>query len=181
MKVTETSLPGVLLLTPQIFRDARGAFLETYNHRKMAEAGVPTVWLQDNFSLSKKNVLRGLHYQITQPQGKLVRVVHGAVLDVAVDLRRTSASFGQHVAVELTAESGDMLWIPPGFGHGFLTLTEDVGFAYKVTDYYAPAAERTVVWNDPELAIAWPIAADQAIISDKDRAGALLTDAELFD
>jgi dTDP-4-dehydrorhamnose 3,5-epimerase len=180
MKVTETALPGVLLLTPQIFRDPRGAFMETYNHRKMAEAGLPTVWLQDNFSLSKKNVLRGIHYQITQPQGKLVRVTHGAVIDVAVDLRRSSATFGRHVAVELTAETGDMLWIPPGFGHGFLALTEDVGFAYKVTDYYSPAAERTVVWNDPELAIAWPIAPDQAIISDKDRLGALLKDAELF-
>ena len=166
MKIQETTLPGVLLLTPQIFHDSRGAFLETYNHRRMAEAGLPTVWLQDNFSLSKKNVLRGLHYQITQPQGKLVRVVHGAVLDVAV---------------ELTAESGSMLWIPPGFGHGFLALTEDVGFAYKVTDYYAPAAERTVVWNDPDLAIAWPIAADQAIVSEKDRAGSLLKDSELFD
>jgi len=181
MKIQETALPGVLLLIPQIFRDSRGAFLETYNHRRMAEAGLPTVWLQDNFSQSKKNVLRGLHYQITQPQGKLVRVVHGAVLDVAVDLRRSSATFGRHVAVELTAETGNMLWIPPGFGHGFLALTEDVGFAYKVTDYYAPAAERTVVWNDPDLAIAWPIAADQAIVSEKDRAGSLLKDSELFD
>ena len=181
MKINETEIPGVLLLEPAIYRDDRGFFLETYNQRRMTEAGLPVVWLQDNFSLSKKNVLRGIHYQITQPQGKLVRVVHGAVLDVAVDLRRSSASFGQHVAVELSAETGNMLWIPPGFGHGFLTLTEDVGFAYKVTDYYAPVAERTVVWNDPELAIAWPIAADQAIISEKDRAGALLRDAELFD
>jgi len=180
MKIEETLLPGVLLITPQIFRDSRGAFMETYNHRKVAEAGLPTVWLQDNFSRSKKDVLRGIHYQITQPQGKLVRITHGAVLDVAVDLRRSSAAFGRHVAVELRAETGDMLWIPPGFGHGFLALTEDVGFAYKVTDYYSPAAERTVVWNDPELAIAWPIDADQAIISDKDRAGALLKDAELF-
>ena len=180
MKIEETLLPGVVLITPQIFRDSRGAFMETYNHRKVAEAGLPTVWLQDNFSRSKKDVLRGIHYQITQPQGKLVRITHGAVLDVAVDLRRSSAAFGRHVAVELRAETGDMLWIPPGFGHGFLALTEDVGFAYKVTDYYSPAAERTVVWNDPELAIAWPIDADQAIISDKDRAGALLKDAELF-
>ena len=180
MKIEETLLPGVLLITPQIFRDSRGAFMETYNHRKVAEAGLPTVWLQDNFSRSKKDVLRGIHYQITQAQGKLVRVTHGAALDVAVDLRRSSAHFGRHVAVELRAETGDMLWIPPGFGHGFLALTEDVGFAYKVTDYYSPAAERTVVWNDPELAIAWPIDADQAIISDKDRAGALLKDAELF-
>jgi len=180
MKVAETTLPGVLLLTPQIFRDPRGAFLETYNHRKMAEAGLPTVWLQDNFSLSKKNVLRGLHYQITQPQGKLVRVVHGAVLDVAVDLRRSSASFGQHVAVELTAETGDMLWIPPGFGHGFLALTEDVGFAYKVTDYYSPAGERTIVWNDADIAIPWPVAAEKLIISEKDRNGSSLRDAEVF-
>jgi dTDP-4-dehydrorhamnose 3,5-epimerase len=180
VKVCETALPGVLLLSPKMYRDQRGAFLETYNSRAMAEAGLPTAWVQDNFSLSKKNVLRGIHYQITQPQGKLVRVTHGAALDVAVDLRRSSAAFGKHVAVELSAGRGELLWIPPGFGHGFLALTDEVGFAYKVTDYYSPAAERTIVWNDAELAIPWPIETADAIVSEKDRAGARLRDAEVF-
>jgi dTDP-4-dehydrorhamnose 3,5-epimerase len=180
MKITETSLQGVLVLTSAIFRDSRGAFCETFNQRKIEEAGLPSVWLQDNFSLSKKNVLRGIHYQITQPQGKLVRVTHGAVLDVAVDIRRSSPTFGKHFAIELNAESGDMLWIPPGFGHAFLALTDQVGFAYKVTDYYSPAGERTIVWNDPDIAIAWPIGAEDAVVSDKDRAGFTLKDAEVF-
>ena len=180
MKVTKTSLAGVLVLTPAVYRDSRGEFRETFNQRKMAEAGLPTEWPQDNFSLSKKDVLRGIHYQIVQPQGKLVRVTHGAVLDVAVDLRRSSLSFGRHVAIELSGESGEMLWIPEGFGHAFLALTEDVGFAYKVTDYYCSAGERTILWNDPGLAIPWPIALDEAIVSDKDRNGAALRDAEIF-
>ncbi len=180
MKITETSLPGMLLLMPAIYRDDRGAFCETFNQRRMEEARLPTAWVQDNFSVSKKNVLRGIHYQITQPQGKLVRVTHGAVLDVAVDLRRSSPTFAKHVAVELSGENGAMLWIPVGFGHAFLALTEDVGFAYKVTDYYCPAGERTILWNDPELAIPWPIAAESAIVSGKDRGGAALRDAEIF-
>jgi dTDP-4-dehydrorhamnose 3,5-epimerase len=125
-------------------------------------------------------VLRGIHYQISQPQGKLVRVTHGAVLDVAVDLRQISPTFAKHVAVELSGENGAMLWIPEGFGHAFLVLTEVAGFAYKVTDYYSPAGERTIVWNDPELAIPWPVAAEDAIVSDKDRNGKALRDAELF-
>jgi dTDP-4-dehydrorhamnose 3,5-epimerase len=180
MKITETALPGVLLLTPTVYRDDRGAFVETYNHRRMIEAGLPTLWVQDNFSVSRRNVLRGIHYQVTQAQGKLVRVAHGAVLDVAVDLRRSSPFFGRHVAVELSGESGAMLWIPVGFGHGFLALTEEVGFAYKVTDYYSPSSERTIAWNDPELAIPWPVAAEDLIISEKDRKGASLRDAEVF-
>ena len=180
MKVNETNLPGVKLLTAQIYRDSRGAFSETFNQRQMEEAGLPPLWVQDNFSISAKNVLRGIHYQITQPQGKLVRVTHGAVLDVAVDLRRSSPYFGKHVSVELRDDTGDMLWIPPGFGHAFLALTDQVGFAYKVTDYYSPAGERTVVWNDPEIAIPWPVADAEVIVSDKDRAGVMLRDAELF-
>src|ERR1700678_3348891 len=171
MKVRQTPLRGLLVLTAQIFKDSRGEFSESFNLRKIEEAGLPGVWVQDNFSLSKKNVLRGIHYQITQPQGKLVRVTHGAVLDVAVDLRRSSPTFGKHFAIELNGESGEMLWIPPGFGHAFLALTDPVGFAYKVTDYYSPAGERTIVWNDPEIAIAWPIDTADAIVSDKDRAG----------
>jgi dTDP-4-dehydrorhamnose 3,5-epimerase len=180
MKVRETPLGGLLVLTPQIFKDSRGEFSESFNLRKIEQAGLPGVWVQDNFSLSKKNVLRGIHYQITQPQGKLVRVTHGAVLDVAVDLRRSSETFGQHFSIELSGESGDMLWIPAGFGHAFLALTDPVGFAYKVTDYYSPASERTIVWNDPEISVPWPVDPVAAIVSDKDRAGSLLRDAELF-
>jgi len=180
MIVEKTSLEGVLLLKPAIFRDARGSFMESYNERAAAEAGLPTRWVQDNQSVSRRNVLRGIHYQIVQPQGKLVRVTHGAVLDVAVDLRRSSPRFGQHVAVELSRQNGYMLWIPPGFGHAFLALSDEAGFAYKVTDYYSPAGERTIVWNDPDLAIPWPIAESEAIISEKDRKGAKLRQAELF-
>jgi dTDP-4-dehydrorhamnose 3,5-epimerase len=146
----------------------------------MAEAGLPTEWVQDNFSISKENVVRGIHYQLIQPQGKLVRAAHGAVLDVAVDLRRSSPMFGRHVAVELTAENGEMLWIPVGFGHAFLALTAEAGFAYKVTDYYSPAGERTILWNDPELAIAWPVDAESAIVSGKDAQGRRLQEAEVF-
>ncbi len=180
MNIMETALPGVLLLTPKIYRDDRGAFMETWNRQLYAEAGLPSEWVQDNFSISSKNVLRGIHYQVIQPQGKLVRVAYGAVLDVAVDLRRGSANFAKHVAVELTGENGEMLWIPPGFGHAFLVLSDAAGFAYKVTDYYSPAGERTIVWNDPDLAIPWPIRADSAILSGKDRAGAPLREAEVF-
>lgn len=180
MKIEETALPGVLLITPPIYRDSRGAFMETYNQREMTAAGLPASWAQDNFSLSKKNVLRGIHYQLIQPQGKLVRVTHGAVLDVAVDLRRSSPHFGRHVAVELSGENGRMVWIPPGFGHVFLVLSEAAGFAYKTTDYYAPTGERTILWSDPEIAIPWPVSAAEAIVSDKDRQGKLLRDAEVY-
>lgn len=180
MKIVETELPGVLVLTPKIYRDDRGAFWETWNERIMAEAGLPSTWVQDNFSVSKKNVIRGIHYQVIQPQGKLVRVTHGAALDVAVDLRRSSPTFSTHVAVELTEGNGQMLWIPEGFGHAFLALSDVAGFAYKVTNYYSPAGERTILWNDPELAIQWPIAPERAIVSEKDRKGANLRDAEVF-
>jgi len=180
MKIEVTSLPGVLLLTPAVYKDERGAFSETFNLREMAEAGLPTNWVQDNFSVSKKNVLRGIHYQIAQPQGKLVRVTNGAVLDVAVDLRRSSPAFGRHTAVELSGENGRMLWIPEGFGHAFLVLSVVAGFAYKVTDYYAPKGERTILWNDPDLAISWPIGGGDVIVSEKDRKGARLRDAEVF-
>ena len=181
MKVEGTALPGVLVLTPTVYRDSRGAFMETWNLQRMEEAGLPGTWVQDNFSISKKNVLRGIHYQVTQPQGKLVRAVYGAVLDVAVDLRRSSPDFGKHIAVELTEENGKMLWIPPGFGHGFLTLSDTVGFAYKVTDYYSAAGERTMLWNDPELAIAWPVDAANVIVSEKDGQGARFREAEVYE
>ncbi len=180
MKIAETALPGVLLLTPKIFRDDRGAFMETWNQCAFAQAGLPSSFVQDNFSFSNRNVLRGIHYQVIQPQGKLVRVAQGAVLDVAVDLRRSSPNFAKHIAVELSGENGVMLWIPPGFGHAFLVLSESAGFAYKVTDYYSPAGERTIVWNDPDLAIPWPVSAESVILSGKDQAGATLEEAEVF-
>jgi dTDP-4-dehydrorhamnose 3,5-epimerase len=181
MKFEETALPGLLIITPKIFGDARGYFFESYNQRLMSEAGLPVTWVQDNFSFSTKNILRGIHYQITQPQGKLVRVTQGTVLDVAVDLRRGSPAFGRHQAVELSADNGRMLWIPPGFGHAFLVLSDVAGFAYKVTDYYSPAGERTIVWDDPDLAIPWPVGAGDAIVSAKDAAGARFTTAEVFE
>lgn len=180
MKITETAIPGLLVLTPTIYRDNRGAFLETWNQRAMSEAGLSSDFVQDNFSISKKNVLRGIHYQVVQPQGKLVRVVYGAVLDVAVDLRRSSPTFGRHVAVELTEEGGEMLWIPVGFGHGFLTLTDEVGFAYKVTDYYCGPGERTILWNDPDLAIPWPVDPANVIVSAKDAQGTPFREAEVY-
>jgi len=180
MKIEETSLPGVLIITPRVFSDQRGAFWETWNLKTFEDAGLPCTWVQDNFSVSKKNVIRGIHYQISQPQGKLVRVAYGAVLDVAVDLRRHSPHFGKHVAVEVSEANGRMLWIPEGFGHGFLVLSEQAGFAYKVTDYYNPKGERTIVWNDPELAVQWPIKPDEAIVSEKDAQGAALASAEVF-
>jgi dTDP-4-dehydrorhamnose 3,5-epimerase len=180
MKIEATSLPGVLLLTPAIYRDDRGAFSETFNLREMTEAGLPSNWVQDNFSLSKRNVLRGIHYQIVQPQGKLVRVTHGVVLDVAVDLRRSSPQFGRHVAVELSGENGRVLWIPEGFGHVFLVLSDVAGFAYKTTDYYNPGGERTILWNDPDLAIPWPLSGAAPIVSQKDAAGKPLREAEVF-
>lgn len=180
MKITETALPGVLLLTPKLFRDNRGAFMETWNQRAFAEAGLPSNFVQDNFSFSNRNVLRGIHYQLIQPQGKLVRAAQGAVLDVAVDLRRSSHQYAMHVAVELSEENGKMLWIPPGFGHAFLALTEVACFAYKVTDYYSPAGERTIVWNDPDLSIPWPVSDESVILSSKDRAGSTLRNVEAF-
>ena len=180
MKIEETSLPGVMLITPNIYSDNRGAFWETWNLKAFESAGLPATWVQDNFSVSKKNVVRGIHYQIIQPQGKLVRAVRGAVYDIAIDLRRNSPCYGEYVGVELTEENGRMLWIPEGFGHGFAVLSEVAGFAYKVTDYYNPKGERTIVWNDPELAIKWPINAEEAIVSDKDASGATFRTAEVF-
>ena len=180
MNVTETSLPGVLVLEPRIFRDDRGFFFETFNLAGMIEIGLPGDWKQDNFSLSKKNVIRGLHYQIGQPQGKLVRVVAGAARDVIVDLRKSSPTFGKHTTVELSGDLSRMVWIPAGFGHGFAALTETVALSYKVTDYYSPKEERTVLWNDPALGIDWGVAAHEAILSAKDAMGLPLKDAEVF-
>lgn len=180
MNIQQTALPGVTLIAPKKFADSRGSFWETYNERLLGEAGLPTAWKQDNTSVSVKNVIRGIHYQITQPQGKLIRVTYGAVYDVAVDLRRRSPTFGKHIGVELSEDNGLMLWIPIGFGHGFAVLSDKAGFAYKVTDYYSPTGERTILWNDPTLSISWPVSETDAIISAKDQQGSLFSQAELF-
>ena len=180
MNVQPTVLPEVLMITPRIFRDNRGAFWESWNQKAFADTGLPSDWVQDNCSVSARHVVRGIHYQLIQPQGKLIRVTCGAVLDVAVDLRRSSPNFGRHVGVELSAENALALYIPAGFGHGFAALTDDATLAYKVNDYYSPAGERTVLWNDPDLGIPWPLAPEQAVVSDKDRAGSLLRNAEVY-
>lgn len=180
MKVTPTALPEVLLLEPKVFGDARGFFMESFNARAFFEAtGVTTTFVQDNHSQSRRGVLRGIHYQVVQPQGKLVRVVTGAVLDVAVDLRRSSPRFGQSVVVELSADNRRQLWIPPGFGHAFIVLSEVADFLYKTTEYWIARHDRAIRWNDPQLAIAWP-AGLEPIVSDKDAAAPLLADAEVF-
>ncbi len=180
MKIEKTALADVLILTPTIYQDERGSFWETWNQSCMSDAGLPSTWVQDNFSVSKKNVLRGIHYQIDRPQGKLVRAAYGTVLDVAVDLRRSSPTFGKHVEVELDGKSGRMLWIPEGFGHAFLTLTEKAGFAYKVTNHYSREGERTIAWDDADLAIPWPITSESVVISDKDRAGVAFRSAQVY-
>jgi dTDP-4-dehydrorhamnose 3,5-epimerase len=177
MKVIETAIPGVLVLEPQVFSDARGHFLEIYNQRTFAELGIGERFVQDNQSHSKKGVVRGLHYQSEQAQGKLVRVLHGEIFDVAVDLRRDSMTFGKWVGERLSAVNKKMIWIPKGFAHGFLTLSETADVSYKVTDFWAPQFERTLLWNDPEVGIAWPLDGE-AILSDKDRAGHSLKELE---
>jgi len=179
MKCVPTALHEVLLLEPRVFGDQRGFFLESYNRNTLAEFGITADFVQDNHSRSAQNVLRGLHYQIRQPQGKLVRVVSGEVFDVAVDLRRSAPTFGQWVGVRLSAANKRMLWVPPGFGHGFLVLSEAAEFLYKTTDYYAPEHERTIRWDDPDLGIAWPLAAPP-LLSAKDQAGLSLNEAEVY-
>ena len=179
MNVIETRLSDVLILEPRVFGDERGFFMESYNRQRFAELGLPTEFVQDNHSRSARNVLRGLHYQIRQPQGKLVRVVRGAVYDVAVDLRRDSPTFGRWEGVELTEENKRMLWIPPGFAHGFLVLSDYADFLYKTTDFYAPEHERCLLWNDPEVGIAWPLQGEP-ILSAKDKVGRTLAQAEVY-
>jgi dTDP-4-dehydrorhamnose 3,5-epimerase len=183
MKVIATKIPDVLIIEPQVFGDDRGFFYESYNQKAFYDkVGLDVQFVQDNHSRSAQNVLRGMHYQIQQPQGKLVRVVVGEVFDVAVDLRRSSPTFGQWVGVHLSAASKQMFWVPPGFAHGFLVLSEYAEFLYKTTDYYAPQYERSLLWNDPTVAIAWQIdpILSEPILSAKDRDGKLLAEAELF-
>jgi dTDP-4-dehydrorhamnose 3,5-epimerase len=180
MKVTPTAIPEVLILEPRVFEDPRGFFLESYNRRVFkAATGIDPQFVQDNQSFSVRNVLRGLHYQIRQPQGKLISVTAGEIFDVAVDLRRKSSTFGKWVSAQLSGGTHRSIWIPAGFAHGFLVLSEHALVNYKASDYYAPEHERTVLWSDPELAIAWPLEGDP-IVSEKDARGAPLADAELF-
>lgn len=179
MEVIATQHPEVLLLRPKVFGDARGFFFESYNRKTFAGLGIDAEFVQDNHSRSAQGVLRGLHYQIRQPQGKLVRVAAGEVFDVAVDLRRSSPHFGRVATMRLTADGHEMAWIPPGFAHGFLVVSDYAEFLYKTTDYYAPDAERCLAWNDPELAIPWPL--DGApLLSAKDQAGLPLAQCEVF-
>jgi len=179
MKTSPTQLPEVLRIEPKVFGDARGFFFESWNERAFEQAGVRAHFVQDNHSRSGRGVLRGLHYQIKQAQGKLVRVIAGEVFDVAVDIRRSSPNFGRWVGERLSAENKTVVWIPPGFAHGFAVLSEHAEFLYKTTDYYAPEHERCILWNDPEIGIEWPLAG-APILSSKDAAGTPLGDAEVF-
>lgn len=180
MKITPTNLPEVLIIEPQVFGDSRGFFFESFNSRKFLEqTGINPTFVQDNHSNSSKNILRGLHYQIQQSQGKLVRVVSGEVFDVAVDLRKSSPNFGKWEGIILSAENKRQLWIPPGFAHGFVVLSEQAEFLYKTTDYWAPEYERCLAWNDPEIGIDWPIS-EAPLLSAKDQLGKSLSEAEVF-
>lgn len=179
MKAVSTDLPGVLLIEPRVFGDERGFFLETWNERSFSEIGIEAHFVQDNHSRSARNVLRGLHYQIHQPQGKLLRVIAGEIFDVIVDIRRSSPTFGKVVTLKIDAASKFMLWIPVGFAHGFCVVSDYAEVLYKTTDFYAPEHERSIAWNDPQLAIPWPVAGPPTL-SDKDSHSVKLSDAELF-
>lgn len=178
MKIVETALPGVLILEPRVFRDTRGFFLETWAQARYAEAGLPTTFVQDNWSRSTRGTLRGLHFQEPNAQGKLVQVMRGVVWDVAVDVRRGSPTFGQWVGVELDDVSARQLWVPPGFAHGFCVLSDEADFVYKCTAPYAPGSERSLRWNDPQLAIDWPIR--EPLLSPKDAVAPLLAEAQVL-
>ncbi|MBE7386067.1 MAG: dTDP-4-dehydrorhamnose 3,5-epimerase [Leptolyngbya sp. SIO1E4] len=182
MLITPTDIPDVLVIEPQVFGDDRGFFFESFHQQKFAdETGLPGQFVQDNHSRSKQNILRGLHYQIQQAQGKLVRVVMGEIYDVAVDIRRSSATFGQWVGMTLSAENKRQLWVPPGFAHGFYVLSESADVLYKTTDYYAPQHERSLLWNDPDLAVHWPLLTDSPLLSAKDQNAVPFKAAEVFE
>jgi len=181
MKITETKIPAVKLIEPKVFGDERGFFMETWNEKAFREAGINATFVQDNHSRSVKNTLRGLHYQIRRPQGKLVRVTRGEVFDVAVDLRTNSPTFGQWVGEYLSEENNRMLWVPPGFAHGFLVTSDTADFQYKCTDFYAPNYERSIHWADQSLMITWPIDTEsEPLVSEKDRAGVAFSAAEYY-
>ena len=182
MKFTPASIPDVILIEPQIFGDHRGFFMETFQVKKFAEGGISAEFVQDNHSGSTRGTLRGLHYQIQQPQGKLVRCVVGEVFDVAVDIRRSSSTFGKWVGTTLSAENKRMMWVPPGFAHGFYVLSDWGELVYKATDYYSPAWDRSILWNDPAIGIKWPFpSGERPLLSQKDKAANLLKDADLFE
>ncbi len=180
MNIQTSSIPDVLVIQPRVFEDERGLIFESYQKLRFAEAGIPFEFVQDNHSRSRQGVLRGLHYQIRQPQGKLVRVVLGEIFDVAVDIRRSSPTFGKWMGINLSAENKTMLWIPPGFAHGFYVLSDWAEVLYKATDYYAPQWERTIRWDDATLSIQWP-SGPEPVVSPKDAAGLALSRAELFE
>jgi len=181
MQIIKTSIPDILILEPKVFGDERGFFLESFQARQFVEMGLPSQFVQDNHSGSGRGILRGLHYQIRQAQGKLVRVISGEVFDVAVDLRKASLTFGKWVGATLSAENKQMIWIPAGFAHGFYVLSEWAEILYKTTDYYAPEWERSLLWNDPDLNIDWPVIDNQApILSSKDANGTLFKDAQTY-
>jgi len=179
MQVIPAAIPDVLIIEPKVFGDARGFFLESWNERAFLKAGIKARFVQDNHSRSARNVVRGLHYQIKQPQGKLIRVTAGEVFDVAVDIRRSSPTFGKWIGNKLSGENKLMMWIPPGFAHGFSILSEYAEFLYKTTDYYSPEYERTILWNDTDLAISWPVSGEP-LLSAKDRQGVPFAKAEAF-
>ena len=181
MQFINTNLPGVIRIEPKVFSDERGFFMETWHARRFSESGIDVHFVQDNFSQSTKGTLRGLHYQIQQPQGKLVRAVSGAVFDVAVDLRKSSDTFGQWIGEVLSEENKHQLWVPPGFAHGFVVLSDTAAFEYKCTDFYAPQFERSIRWDDPDIGIDWPLpAGTKPVLSAKDAAAPLLNEAETY-
>ncbi len=180
MQIIQTSIPDILIIAPKVFGDERGFFMETYQAQRFSEFGIPSNFVQDNHSGSRQGILRGLHYQIHQPQGKLVRAVAGEVFDVAVDIRKNSPTFGKWVGVNLTAQNKQQLWIPVGFAHGFYVTSEWAEIVYKATDYYAPEWERSIFWNDPQLGIEWPQMSKPPALSSKDANGVLLKDAETY-
>ena len=180
MKFTPTAIPDVIVVEPKVFGDARGFFMESWNERVFSEAGITARFVQDNHSRSVKGVLRGLHYQIKQPQGKLIRVIHGEIFDAVVDIRRRSPSFGEIFTTTLSSNDHKMLWVPPGFAHGFCVTSDSAEVLYKSSDFYAPQHERTILWNDPKLSIAWPVSGIPTI-SAKDAAGTPLREAEIFE
>jgi len=179
MKVTPTRLPEVLLIEPKVFGDARGFFFESWNEREFERAGIRARFVQDNHSRSEKSVLRGLHYQIERPQGKLIRVVYGEIFDVAVDIRRSSPNFGRWEGLSLSAQSKSALWVPVGFAHGFCVVSDFAEVLYKTTDFYAPEHERCIAWNDPGIGVEWPLSG-APLLSAKDAKGSLLRSAEVF-
>ncbi len=181
MRFSPTTIPDVILIEPKVFADERGFFLESYQKQLFFEAGIPFDFVQDNHSKSQQGVLRGLHYQIQQPQGKLVRVISGEIFDVAVDIRKHSPTFGKWVGDYLSAENKKMLWVPSGFAHGFYVTSPDAEVIYKATDYYAPQWERAILWNDPAIHVNWPLQGNPPVLSPKDTAGKMLSEAEVFE